>query len=763
MPSYQAPVLLWKDHEDYHTGVPVEVDLFDPTEIRAAFAESGRRVLDRLKDYLAWWYREHPEWEPPNFHDPELISVSVGTHPEYDEDGGPYLCDEVVELKVPCVHGRRENGLVVCSMPTLGLFFQLNDGARVAEIAAAKVQEAVARLSPLRLARLLPPEDLRLDTVRITVRRPRESTQRFVPEVKTLEQVADAIGKPAFRKRFTAAWEREAELGDLSTRLGEEKVNVVLVGKHGVGKSTLLFNAIRGLERRGVTGDDDDDDENEVDFRFRYWLTGGSRLVAGMQYLGEWQERCETVIDELSGINGVLCVDSLSELLLQGGAGPDDSIAAFLMTYLENGELRLVAEATPEELDACRRLLPGFVELFQVMRVGELQGARALNAISELAKTRMRNIRVTLGEQVIETVCRLYHRFMPYRVLPGPATIFLANLLDDTHHSRREQLTVDDVVGRFVAETGLPEHLLRDDQPMDVEDVDRELAVSVIGQEEPCRVIAEIIATFKAGMNDPARPLGTLLFCGPTGVGKTQLARTTADYLFGHGEQTERLVRLDMSEYSSPYAARRLITEDDGSPSRFISQVRQQPFVVVLLDEIEKADASVFDTLLGVLDEGRLTDRFGRTTTFASAIIIMTSNLGTSSRQPVGFGRESDTVAETTPRSFFRPEFYNRIDAVVTFQALSPETCRAITRKELGEIGEREGLTRAGLKLDFSDELVEYLAEEGFDRRYGARPLQRTLETRVVTVLSRYLIEHPGLGDSTIGLDIDDDGNVILT
>ena len=195
----------------------------------------------------------------------------------------------------------------------------------------------------------------------------------------------------------------------------------------------------------------------------------------------------------------------------------------------------------------------------------------------------------------------------------------------------------------------------------------------MIDQPEACEAAANVVMTFKAGLNDPHRPLGVLLFCGPTGVGKTEMAQALARYFFGGGgERTDkqRLIRLDMSEYAGFDAVERLLGPPHGEPSELIRKIRQQPFTVLLLDEIEKAAPDVFDVLLGVFDEGRLTDRFGRVTNFRSALIVMTSNLGADRQTPVGFDATARPRYRDEAMAFFRPEFFNRIDAVVTFHPL---------------------------------------------------------------------------------------------
>jgi ATP-dependent Clp protease ATP-binding subunit ClpC len=226
------------------------------------------------------------------------------------------------------------------------------------------------------------------------------------------------------------------------------------------------------------------------------------------------------------------------------------------------------------------------------------------------------------------------------------------------------------------------------------------------------------------------------------------MAQALARFFYGHGESDRqerpslRMIRLDMSEYSGFDAVERLIGPPHGEPSELIRKIRQQPFTVLLLDEIEKASSGVFDVLLGVFDEGRLTDRFGRVTNFRSALIVMTSNLGADRQQAFGFDASARPRYRDEAMAFFRPEFFNRLDAVVTFHPLGPETIRAITRKELAAIAAREGLQHGNLTIHWTERLIEHLAKVGFDARYGARPLQRTIEREVVAPLAKWLLGH---------------------
>jgi ATP-dependent Clp protease ATP-binding subunit ClpC len=759
MPVYRFFTMLWQDPAGLFTAVPIEED----EQHACGLGKTPAVALQQLRDYLAWLYRGEPLRQAPALAEASLSTVKVSVRPEYRDGDRIYACTDSLTLPVHVVSGKLTSGLHVAALPLLGVRFYYHAEDALKELVRRHTQLALKGMTPRDLARFLPPPSARLEEVVVRVR-PREVPVRYETALPALSQVAEPLGDRAARRQLSAAWEREALVADAVRKLHHERGNLLLVGEPGIGKTTILAEAVQAVERLHA-GEVRQRGDTLLSPRL-FWLTSAGRLIAGMKYLGQWEERCEAVIDELARLPGVLCVDKLLDLLRTGGTGPADSLAAFFAPYVQRGELRLAGECTPAELDACRRLLPGFVDLFPILNVPPFDRPAALAVLERTGERHTRNLRLEVAPGVADRVYHLFRRFTPYHAFPGAAVAFLRDLCErHARSSHRRPLEPADAVGHFIRRTGLPDWLLRDEEPLDPQMLLAELRGHVIGQEAPVRAAARVVTTFKAGLNDPGRPLGVLLFAGPTAVGKTELARALARTLFGHGHsdagrRDDRLVRLDMSEYAGPDAVERLLGPPDGEPSVLIRRLRQQPFCVVLLDEIEEAGPQVFDVLLGVCDEGRLTDRYGRTTTFRSSVVILTSNLGAGRAEPFGFGVAGVAPYADAVREFFRPEFFNRLDAVVTFDPLGPATIDAITRKELAEISRREGFQRAGLRLRWSEALVAWLAKEGFDARYGARPLQRVLERQVVTPLARYLLEHTGLRDVELKVECGDRGAI---
>ena len=747
---HRFPVLVWEDFTGRFSARLID-DEENPMNPLAGFGRTAREALIQLKEYLTWSFEREPWRSAPDFHDPQLIEFRVEVRPEFTIRGRVYPCDESFPLRVACVHGHQQSGMLVCAMPLLGLQFYYYEASALRGLVTTYAQEALKNRTPQQLRSFLSPKSIRLDE--IAVRGGKPSALAVIQlDIKNLELVATPLGSDEMRRSFSRAFGRERLVSELVQLLERERTNVLLIGESGVGKTSLLVDAIRIVERSLNS------ETPAASKTHRFWTSSASRLIAGMKYLGQWEERCERVIEELARIDGVIAFEELLELVHIGGVAATDSVASFLLPFVERGEMRIVSETTPAGLDACRRLLPGFADAFRILRVPNFSQAEALSALQAYCASIERNSKVRMQSEARNLTYRLFRRFLPYEAFPGKTVDFTRRLYESAKSDQVTEITSDRTISAFVKATGLPELFLRDDVSLDERDLQAFFEHEVIGQPEACRAATRAVLTFKAGLNDPGRPISVLLFTGPTGVGKTELSRSLARFLFGAAEDSERFVRLDMSEYSLPGSAERLIAGPWGQPSEFINQMRRQPFAVVLFDEIEKADEGVFDLLLSVFDEGRLTDRFGRTTYFQSAVLIMTSNLGAIASETPGFGTGDEIASSTFHRAaqtFFRPEFYNRIDAVLSFSALDKESVRRIAIKELNALNAREGMMKRNIRLVWTDRLVDHVVQLGFDSRFGARPLQRVIEKEVVTPLALRLNADPNLRDTQITVDFD--------
>ena len=724
----------------------------------AAHGTSIKEVLQQLKELLIWQIENEPWHADPDLSEPELVEVKVELQPQYSEEDRVIPCPDTLWVRVPCVVGIQENGLRACTVPLLDIRFNYHDVSGLKSLAAHYIRDDLQGLTPLQLSGRLPPCHCVLDEVtlsdaniRVAQKLPADRS-----ELKLLFLVAEPMLHAFARKKSSpTAFGREQLSAMLAQKFENEKANILLVGDSGIGKSTLLLDAVKKAARkhRNTTDDEEDADMNS----YRYWRGNAGRMIAGMKYLGEWEERCEKFVQKLNGINGVFCAENLLELTKQGGQGAGDSVAAFLLPYLQRGELRMMAEATPAEVEACRRIMPGLLDVFQIFPIPPFNDIQAVDVLSKIANAYSTSSQERMDASVVLQLHRLFKRFFPQVVFPGPAASFIRTLCERSSLNKTKQntvITAKEVVSLFIKQTGLPELFLCDEIPLVLEQVRGLFDSRIIGQPDATLAAARLTTKIKAGLTDPGRPFGVLLFCGPTGVGKTALAKELADFCFGAGGAKDRLIRLDMSEYASWGAAIRLLQGSNGNPAAWIENIRRQPFCVLLLDEIEKAATEVFDVLLGILDEGRLTDQYGRVTSFRSAIIIMTSNIGASSSEKPGFNPDSSPAYESEAAKYFRPEFFNRLDGVITFNPLGSKEITLIALKELNEIGNREGFATSDVRLEFSERLLNKIIQEGYDHRFGARPLQRTIERLVVTPLARWKLEHPNKRNILLKLDL---------
>ncbi len=510
--------------------------------------------------------------------------------------------------------------------------------------------------------------------------------------------------------------------------------SVLLVGDSGVGKTAIVRRAAKHLAERSKGKDSEPR---------RLWATSAGHVTAGMVYLGMWQDRCLTLARELSATEDWLYVDRLVDLLAPQPDGA--SIADLLAPAVVAGELRMIAEASESELARCRRRNQAFVDAFEVIRVDEPGPDQVIPML--VTHQHRKDPEVTWHPGALRRAIALLAGFRRDLRFPGKAFGFLDWWNQDAHKPPR-QVRPGDVAAAYARWSGLPIELITDERPTGPAEIAAALRAGVVGQDAACAVVARALARFKVGLDDPERPVASLLFAGPTGVGKTELAKQIATYLFGAGD---RLVRIDLSEYMTPGAAGRLLEVGSGATS-LAEQVRRQPLCVVLLDEIEKAHPEVFDLLLGVLGEGRLTDTMGRLVDFRMAVIVMTSNLGAGGRAAPGFGADALPDHAAAVRAHFRPELIGRLDHVVSFRSLSPADIERIVDLELAKIRRRPGLVQRGLTLRLSTPARAWLASHGFDAGMGARPLRRLLEEVVVAPLAVRMAGDPGLRDRLLGI-----------
>ncbi len=511
--------------------------------------------------------------------------------------------------------------------------------------------------------------------------------------------------------------------------------SVVLVGPSGAGKTALVRRFVRALVERARGRDLPEP---------HLWSTSADRILAGMVYLGMWQERCLKLVDELSGRAEYLYVDRLSGFTRPQHDGT--SIADVFEPAIAAGDVSILAEATPSELERLERRSPSLLARFRIVHVSERSIDRTIELVGPYAA---KKDGVALHPSAVSRLVRHADALERDQALPGKAFRFvdwLAQTEGAPPGAAKRTFYGRDVSEAFSKYTGIPLDLISDEHAASASDLAARLRARVIGQDAACAACGRLLARFKAAMNDPERPVGTLLFVGPTGVGKTELAKQLARTTFG--DET-RLVRVDMSEYGLRGSASRLLEVGEGVTS-LAQQVRARPLSVVLLDEIEKAHAEVFDLLLGLLGEGRLTDATGRLVDFRGTIVVMTSNLGATEQAPVGFASARGDDYLRAVRQHFRPELFNRIDQVLSFRALAPEDVQRIVDLSLDDVRARTGLVRRGMTLRVTSAARSRLAELGFHPTRGARPLKRVIEERVVTPIAAALAREPGLRDRTI-------------
>ncbi len=581
----------------------------------------------------------------------------------------------------------------------------------------------------------------------------------FDPErVRVLETFGKVPSTSLVMQTTPLAFGRDRELEQLERHLtGPVNNSFMLVGPSGCGKTAILRELFRRLARR----------EEDP------WMvleTSSGYLLAGCSVIGTLERKLRDLVHNCNRTHRVAIF--FTDIFAAPDAGKtskdDMNIADFLTPYAESGDLVLIGECTPEQFRRGIEPNPTFKKLFTVYQLRPLDDRQVKQVVAAVAdrtaqQYASQGMNLHFTGEVLGALLEYGRLYYPGVSPPGGALRLLDHMVsqhfNEAAHADGElaelqaqehTLGHEDVVQALESFTGIPGLLLDDTRKLELGELQQFFDSRVLGQAEAIGTVTDVITLIKAGVTDPSKPMSVLFFVGPTGVGKTELAKALAEYIFG---SPDRMIRFDMSEFKDYHSFEKLIGPNDPRNSfvqtgSLLNRVKQQPFSLILLDEIEKAHNNIFDLLLQLFDDGRLSDAQGNTTDFTQTLVVMTSNLGSNladERSSFGFSADEPDDLESRIRAeiaeFFRPEFVNRIDRVVVFQPLKREHMRTLAQRELGQVLLRHGITRRKLRVDVDPGVIDILLQEGFSPLYGARPLKRAVERLALIPIARQIVK----------------------
>ncbi|MDX1613862.1 MAG: ATP-dependent Clp protease ATP-binding subunit [Candidatus Promineifilaceae bacterium] len=652
----------------------------------------------------------------------------------------------------------------------------------------------------------------------------RGGRKREKSKTPLVDQLAADLTNLAEENKLDPVIGRQTEIERVIQILARRtKNNPALIGEPGVGKTAI----VEGLAQRIIEGKVPD-----VLLDKRVLQLDVGSLVAGTMYRGQFEERLKRVIEELKSSDSILFIDEVHMLVGAGSAGSAVDAANILKPALARGELQCIGATTLEEYRKHIESDAALERRFQPVKVEEPTPDESISILRGIKTAYEKHHNLTITDEAIDAAVSLSTRYVTDRFLPDKAIDLidegssrvrmyrapqppdvreaydtLRDLRDERNEALEEgrfedaaqireeeedvqrrlddlraggadvseslQVTAEDIAEVLSMWTGIPIVQLTKEESARLLEMETELRKAIVGQQEAIEAISKAVRRARAGMKDPRRPIGSFIFLGPTGVGKTELTKALAEFLFG---SEDSLVQLDMSEFMERHNVARLI----GSPPGYVGYedagqlteaVRRRPYSIVVFDEIEKAHPEAFNILLQIMEEGHLSDAKGHQVDFRNAIIIMTSNVGadTIKRGPnLGFSIQRDrsveeeeayadmrrTLSDQLKRTF-RPEFLNRVDNIIIFRQLTQEDIRQIVEIQLDEVNER--LAEHELKLEATDAAKDWLCEHGYDREFGARPLRRLIQSAVEDTLSDdVLAGRFGPGDVVL-VDVEDE------
>jgi ATP-dependent Clp protease ATP-binding subunit ClpC len=652
----------------------------------------------------------------------------------------------------------------------------------------------------------------------------RVTDQRAESRYRSLERYSIDLTQAARNGDLDPVVGRDAEIARaMQTLIRRTKNNPVLIGGAGVGKTAIA----EGLAQRIVAGDV----PTELDGRRVLALDMGA-MVAGSRFRGEFEERLKAVLDEIKEARGeiILFIDEIHTVVGAGAAEGAIDASNMMKPALARGELQCLGATTEAEYRKHIEKDAALERRFQPILVEEPDVDTAVEMLRALRPKYEAHHKVSVSDSALEAAAKLSKRYITERFLPDKAVDLIDEAASKMRidaqsmpselkakekklrqiaveqeaagqrgHSERvaeleaekqglqeeydrekaghldsaktDEMVMDDQdIGRLITSwTGIPVDRLLESEAGKLLQMEKRLHERVVGQESAIKAVSDAVRRSRAGLGDPNRPIGSFIFLGPTGVGKTELARALAQYLF---DDEQNMVRVDMSEYMEKHTVSRLIGAPPGyvgydEGGQLTEAVRRRPFRVVLFDEIEKAHPDVFGILLQILEDGRLTDGHGRTVDFRNTLVIMTSNLGTDEggREQVGFLRDATakdesvrlraSIEEALKRTF-RPEFLNRIDEIIIFDSLDQEQIQQIVDLIVGGVESR--LAEHEISISLTKAAKEWLAREGYDQVFGARPIRRAVQRFLENVISTKILAGEFSNGDRVIVDAGDKG-----